>query len=609
MYNVILIDNHKSICNYKSIGQEKWCKELKYMVNFVNYATTIIAIIIVLHVLYGEIIQKKAERYINNENYNWQPNEKQMRIFVCILLVCATALRMWKLGQVPEMMNQDSALAAIEAKALWLHGTDRFGMRYPVYFVAWGFSQMSVLMSYLMIPFFELFGMSELTIRIPCFFMSVIGLAVLYLLCKKIFGKMSALVILALAAVNPWHFAQSRWALDANLLPHFFILGVFFLCKGIKLHKYLYVSMVFFALCHYCYAVSLYIVPLYLLILSIYYLHKKAVSIKQVLVSLCIYLLISLPFYVAMLINTFGYPTIETPWFTIPYCEASTRMGDVLFFSSDIAGQLVRNIKAFVSLVVFQDIGKIWHGVPGFGTMYYAMVPFTFVGIYAVYRLFREKVEKREEYMAIIVWGIVSILAGIVTFEVNVNRINIIHYVQIILIGLGIHYTIKKCRKASILIGGCVLLLGGVYVGTYFTSYAEAYRADFRMDFRRALEAVKEKDCGKYYITPITDDPQARTVSEIDAIYIHDLDIPYIQGKTSLNHGSEEAPYKEKYRYVYPEELVIDAKEDAVYIILTEDEGMFPKESFYIEHYGAFGVVSPLEADGEQNTAADKEQD
>lgn len=71
MYNVILIDNHKSICNYKSIGQEKWCKELKYMVNFVNYATTIIAIIIVLHVLYGEIIQKKAERYINNENYNW----------------------------------------------------------------------------------------------------------------------------------------------------------------------------------------------------------------------------------------------------------------------------------------------------------------------------------------------------------------------------------------------------------------------------------------------------------------------------------------------------------------------------------------------------------
>lgn len=81
--------------------------------------------------------------------------------------------------------------------------------------------------------------------------------------------------------------------------------------------------------------------------------------------------------------------------------------------------------------------------------------------------------------MAIIVWGIVSILAGIVTFEVNVNRINIIHYVQIILIGLGIHYTIKKCRKASILIGGCVLLLGGVYVGTYFTSYAEAYRRIF----------------------------------------------------------------------------------------------------------------------------------
>ena len=46
----------------------------------------------------------------------------------------------------------DGAMAAVDAKALAYYGTDRFGMKYPVHLTAWGFGQMSALLSYLMVP-------------------------------------------------------------------------------------------------------------------------------------------------------------------------------------------------------------------------------------------------------------------------------------------------------------------------------------------------------------------------------------------------------------------------------------------------------------------------
>ncbi len=65
-------------------------------------------------------------------------------------------------------------MAAVDAKALADYGTDRYGMRYPVHFTAWRTSQMSVLLSYCMIPFLlapgilhGIHGLPMLVIRLP----------------------------------------------------------------------------------------------------------------------------------------------------------------------------------------------------------------------------------------------------------------------------------------------------------------------------------------------------------------------------------------------------------------------------------------------------------
>lgn len=62
------------------------------------------------------------------------------------LMLAAFLLRVWQFGSVPGGMNQDGAMAAVDAKALADHATDRYGMFMPVHFTAWGYGQMSVLL-------------------------------------------------------------------------------------------------------------------------------------------------------------------------------------------------------------------------------------------------------------------------------------------------------------------------------------------------------------------------------------------------------------------------------------------------------------------------------
>ena len=153
---------------------------------------------------------------MKNEIYN---------ILIGVIAAAAVFIRIYKFGSVPGGMNQDGAMAAVDAKALADYATDRFGMWLPVHLTAWGYGQMSALLSYLMVPFIKIGGLSVFTARLPQLLASLAGLVCLYLFIRDAFGKIPALIAAAFAAINPWHILQSRWALDCNLYPQFFMMG------------------------------------------------------------------------------------------------------------------------------------------------------------------------------------------------------------------------------------------------------------------------------------------------------------------------------------------------------------------------------------------------
>ena len=84
-------------------------------------------------------------------------NKRIEYIILGTALVIALFVRIYKFGSVPGGFNQDGAMAAVDAKALADYGTDRYGMHMPVHLTAWGYGQMSALLSYMMVPFIKLF--------------------------------------------------------------------------------------------------------------------------------------------------------------------------------------------------------------------------------------------------------------------------------------------------------------------------------------------------------------------------------------------------------------------------------------------------------------------
>ena len=178
-------------------------------------------------------------------------------------------------------------MAAVDAWALSEYGTDRYGTFLPVHLEAWTYGQMSALLSYCMVPFIKLFGLNTVAVRLPMLVVSSAGIALVYLVGKKLFNEKLALAAMLLTAVNPWQFMQSRWSLDCNLFPHIFLLAFYLLLVGLEKRPWLYVSMVFFGLTFYCYGVAAYSVTAFLFVFFLWCLCFCGCICLFVFVSLC----------------------------------------------------------------------------------------------------------------------------------------------------------------------------------------------------------------------------------------------------------------------------------------------------------------------------------
>lgn len=160
-------------------------------------------------------------------------------------------------------------MAAVEALCLADNGTDQYGTSWPTYFEAWGYSQMSTLYSYLLIPFVKIFGLSKFTLRFPMLLMGLLTLPLMWDVARRIGGRGFALTALFLLALNPWHMVMSRWALEANMLPHVVLLAAELLLIGTRRRWTLYLSMVVFGLAPYAYGLAAVSVPCILLPMAI----------------------------------------------------------------------------------------------------------------------------------------------------------------------------------------------------------------------------------------------------------------------------------------------------------------------------------------------------
>lgn len=497
------------------------------------------------------------------------------------ILIFAFIIRIVALTNAPSGVNQDEAMAAVDAFALSKYGTDRFGMQLPVHFTAWGFGQMSVLLSYCMVPFIWIFGFSTFAIRLPMVIASVGGVALVYLISKKLFSEKMALAVMAFAAINPWQFMQSRWSLDCNLFPHVFLLALYLLLLGLEKRKFLYWSMVAFGLTFYCYGVAVYTVPVFLLMYAIWCLSKKIFSIKEVLIAIVIFIAVALPEILVMLINMFGWDTIETPLFTMAFFPDSIRSNDILLLNFSWEA-LKENANALYTQVFLQRPDALYNALPDFGPMYRVSTLFMPIGIGAfIYRTVKQKnVMQKTIDIAILFYFLAGIWTGLTTHRVNINRINIIFYALIFMTVYGIYVVCSLFKKfMPHVAGGFVIaytILAISFFSQYFGQFPEDISVQFHEDFIEVIEEADELE--EYDVMCISSHVgwmKNWMISEIMTQYICKLDAHYCQGLTNETGGRTLLPYRERYRFVN-----------------MESETTYNTEAIYVMHISEYDALT-----------------
>lgn len=504
--------------------------------------------------------------------------------WVLIIFALAIVLRLWGFGLIPAGINQDGAMAAVDGKALADYGTDRFGTKYPAHLYAWGFGQMSSLLSYLIAVCVKLFGLNTVTARLPQLLCSIMGGVCFYIFVRDGFGKRAGRIAALLMTISPWHFMQSRWALDCNLLPHFFMAGLCFLQKGLKGRRlWLYVSMVFFGLCMYCYGIALYTVSPFLLLLGLYLVIKKQLRISELLGCALVWLLISWPFIATMAINYFKLETVTLPFVTLQYFPGSIRSGDILFFSDDIPAQLWENAKSLWNVVLLQKKDMPWNDMAHFGTVYKFSMPLALGGFFV---LLRKKNSGRALAAAALLAGV---FAGLATNAVNINRVNFIFYFVLLLIALGLDFVISKLRQAALPSLALYLAAAVFMVGTYFTSYADNVAYYFYDGFGKAVAAAEESGAEHIWVTADAQAEGYGHVSEILTLFYADIDAEYFQGRSEAG----KLPYRERYSYVSMDEnSAANAPEDTAFVIKASDRPYFSAEEYSLVYYGGYACAT-----------------
>ena len=385
-------------------------------------------------------------------------------ILIAILLV-GIITRVIKFGEIPIGLNVDEAGIIYDAYCIEEYGTDRFNNSYPVYMINFGGGQ-SALYTYVTAILFKIFGVSLTVARIPALIFSILFMVFGFLITKDFKNKKLAILVEFLIVIAPWHFMQSRWALDCNLMSSMLLMSIYTLIKA--KNKILYfIAGSLFGISLYTYALSYISIPIILLLLLGYMLYIKKIKISDIFVFAIPLAIIATPLILYMLVNMGVLQEIKTPFMSILKMW-TFRIGEV-----NLNNIFQNFLKMFQCIFAF-DMNN-YNAFPTTGTLYYISIPFAILGFYKSIK------SVVQDFIAVFICGIL-IVPGI-------NRINAIYISVIYYTALGIQY-VSENRKYVL---GIIITLYLVFYVMFLYQYFGIYgKQESVVGFNKsAIEVVK----------------------------------------------------------------------------------------------------------------------
>ena len=296
-----------------------------------------------------------------------------------LFLFCVTVfLRFYKLTVLPDVLHIDEAALGYNSWCLANYGTDRYLNVLPFYPQNF-YGGQSPLYTYLVVLLIKFFGKGNLSVflvRFPAAFASLLLWITGTRSMSLIFDNKKITLAAALfLCFCPYFVMSGRYALDCNLMLCCISCSVLVLLlylKTGKLHTLL-LSGVCFGISLYSYALSYLIIPIFLVLISLYMLYHKKITFPRILlwaVSVCITALPVILFAYTLL---FHAEPIHFLGFTISPISGN-RMDEISF--SSLGANLWNNLKITLTYSIYP-----MDSVDKFYTLYPVSIPFILLGM------------------------------------------------------------------------------------------------------------------------------------------------------------------------------------------------------------------------------------
>ena len=382
-------------------------------------------------------------------------------IFLLVLGIGIVA-RTWMFGYLPPGLNQDEASSGVDAYSLLHYGVDHNGVSFPVVLVSFGSGQNS-LYSYMLIPFVAIGGLTPVTVRLPMLISGILSLPLVFYLGMRLAGSAFGLLGMFFIAISPWHILLSRWGLESNLLPFFFLLGFVSLLKTSTNNYWFAAACLCFAICCYAYGTAYVVIPLMVACSSLILLASNRVRWKALLLGLVVLLVVVTPIIMFVTVNTYRWNSVHWGPVTVPRLPSEARYVEVsALFHSNWLSDLRNNSVNAVELLWSQTDHLIWNVIDPYGYFYTFTFPIAIMGVIGLSPSRNDG--NKSDKLLFLSW-IVACVPICVLLDININRVNVLFIPLIICMAYPLVWLMKVAHPLFWMFIGVLSIAFGVWFG------------------------------------------------------------------------------------------------------------------------------------------------
>lgn len=576
------------------------------IIDYYNYiATAACAFIGAAAVL---IYKKGKNTDLDTDKNTADISAKTAHIILTGIILFAAAVRLIGLGSVPAGLQQDEASLGYDAFAIAKYGVDRNGFAYPIYPITWGCGGGSPLMIYINVLTIKLFGTGVVKLRLLPAILGIATVYIFYLILKEItLSYKKSLFGAAFLALCPWHIILSRWSLDSNIMPFTLGLSVYLFILGIKTGKTLIycLSAAAYAMCMYSYGSATIVVPIHLILISIYCLRKKVLSVKQLILAVLTFVIVFSPLLVFYAVNYLGLPEIVTDSFSFNKFTASRSDEVFIRFDSSLPRELWENIRQLIiTLTIGDNDEMLCHFIPGYATLFEFTFPITFLGIFLGKRAFlkcedtKENSEraidddKRSAMDAVFVTLLISCVLLAVGIRADVSRMVMIFLPLVYFLVKGISFIWDRRAACAYAVMAVVVLAAGLFIKDYFTGFndktANLFMPGYGEAAKRAYEIAGDD-------TEIYSTYENLSAPFVIALYYTDYNPVKFADTVVYKDETDEFRVAESFgnfKFGLPEDYASYAGKDAVLILSSSElDTIDGATDCTVENFGRYSVV------------------